>query len=90
MLHPPLQVNEGALLVEDRNSKMNSAIHMFFMNFDLCVIWINDMYQVVDVKICKRWKPVYVPSQPARFILETHVSQENHFTIGDQVTFTYD
>jgi len=90
MLHPPLQENEGALLVEDRDSKMNASIHMFFMRFDLCVVWINDACQVVDVKICLRWKPVYVPAQPARYILETHVSQVNRFTIGDQVSFIHD
>lgn len=90
MLHPPLQENEGALLVEDHDNKMNASIHMLFMRFDLCVIWINDAFQVVDVKICQRWKPVYVPAQPARYILETHVSQVNRFRIGDQVSFIHD
>lgn len=90
MLHPPLQASEGALLVEDHDSKVNSSIHMLFMRFDLCVVWINDSYQVVDVQICQRWKPVYVPARPARYILETHVSQASHFAIGDQVSFIHD
>lgn len=90
MLHPPLQVNEGALLVEERDSKINSSIHMLFMRYDLCVIWINDAFQVVDIKLCRRWKLAYTPEKPARYILETHISQVNWFTIGDRVSFIHD
>lgn len=90
MLHPPLQPNQGALLVEDHDSRMNAAIHMLFMRFDLCVVWINAASRVVDVQICRRWKPVYVPAQPARYILETHVTQVDQFAIGDQVSIIHE
>lgn len=90
MLHPPLKTNEGALLVEDRESRINASIHMFFMRFDICVIWINNDFRVVDVRTARRWRPMYLPAQPARYILETHVSQFDNFKIGDQVSFIYD
>lgn len=90
MLQAPLQPDQGALLVEDRESRINSSIHMFLMRFDICVIWLNNNYEVVDVKIAKRWRPAYLPAYPARYVLETHVSQAIQFKIGDQVSFIDD
>lgn len=90
MLRPPLEPDEGALLVEQRDSKVNSSIHMLFMRFDLCVIWINEAFEVVDVQICQRWKLAYMPALPARYILETHVSQKTHYKVGDHISFLDD
>lgn len=90
MLQAPLQPDQGALLVEDRESRINSSIHMFLMRFDICVIWLNNNYEVVDVKIAKRWRPAYLPVNPARYVLETHVSQVIQYKIGDQVSFIDD
>lgn len=90
MLQAPLQPDQGALLVEDRESKVNASIHMFLMRFDICVIWLNNNYEVVDVKIARRWRPAYLPANPARYVLETHVSQAIQYKIGDQVSFTDD
>ena len=82
--------NDGVLLVEASDSRMNSSIHMFFMNFDIAVIWINSNMIVVDKVLAKKWKPYYAPQEPAKFILEINPDQINAFKIGDQVTFSYD
>jgi len=82
--------NDGVLLVEASDSRMNSSIHMLFMNFDIAVIWINSNMIVVDKVLAKKWKPYYAPQEPAKFILEINPDQINAFKIGDQVTFSYD
>ncbi|MCP5098078.1 MAG: DUF192 domain-containing protein, partial [Chloroflexi bacterium] len=38
---PTLAEDEGLVLVEKRDSKMNTSIHMLFVKFDLAVIWVN-------------------------------------------------
>lgn len=85
-----ISVNGGALLVEDKDSRVNASIHMLFMRFDIAAIWINGENKVVDVQIAKRWRLAYLPAQPARYILETHVTQANNFKIGDQITISHD
>ena len=60
---------------------------MMFMWMDLAVIWINSQYQVVDVILAKRWKLAYLPKQPAKYVLETAVSNLEDFNIGDRVHF---
>ncbi|MRR30011.1 hypothetical protein EG834_06775, partial [bacterium] len=90
MLRQNLTINSGALLVEDKDSRINASIHMLFMRFDIAAIWINSDFRVVDVQVARRWRLAYLPAQPARFILEAHVTQADNFQIGDQVTFTHD
>lgn len=76
---------EGLLLVQRSDSRFDSSIHMIGMNFDLCVAWINSEYEVVDVRLAKRWRPAYFSQKPARYVLETHVERMKDFSIGDHV-----
>ncbi len=76
---------EGILLAEKKDSKSGAAIHMMFMRFDICVIWINSSARVVDKRIAKRWKPFYIPGAPAKYILETHANRYADFSVGDQI-----
>ena len=87
MFHPGLAEFEGILLVEGNESRINSAIHMFFMRFDIAVIWINSQFQVVDVKIARKGHPFYLPAAPSRYTLEAHPDRFFDFRIGDILSF---
>jgi uncharacterized membrane protein (UPF0127 family) len=78
----------GLMLVQTRDSRMDAAIHMMMMRIDLAVVWINDAFEVVDVRPAYRWRSVIVPDQPARYIFETSLEYLPLFHIGDHVQFT--
>ena len=78
---------QGLLLVQPTQDRFNSSIHMFFMRFDIACVWINQELKVVDIQYARRWRPYYVPSAPARFVLEIHVSHLKDFKIGESVSF---
>ncbi|MCB2202570.1 DUF192 domain-containing protein [bacterium] len=82
-----IQPNEGIVIVENRPSRMNTSIHMLFMNFDLAVIWLDEHKTVVDKTLAKRWMPAYTPKAAAQYVLELHPSRLSDFSIGDQCTF---
>lgn len=82
-----LSREEGLLLVGKRDSRLDSSIHMFFVSFDLSVIWINSAMQVVDKVLAKSWRPAYFSKQPARYVLEVHPERWGDFEIGDRVEF---
>ena len=84
---PRLARDEGLLLVGTRDSRLDSSIHMFFVSFDLTVIWINSEMQVVDKIIAKSWRPAYFSKQPARYVLEIHPERLGDYEIGDTVQF---
>ena len=77
--------NQGLLLVQPRDSRINSSIHMLGVWMDLAVIWINSENIVVDKKIARSWRPAYIPRLPARYILELSPEWLNQFQIGDQI-----
>jgi len=83
-----LTLDDGLLLVGTRDSRVDSSIHMLFVSFDLCVLWINSNMQVVDKVLAKSWRPAYFSKQPARYVLEIHPNRWNDFQVGDTVQFT--
>lgn len=87
MFRPRLGLNEGLLLVEKRDSRLDTSIHMFFVPFDLAVFWINSEMTVVDKVIAKSWKPAYFPKVNAKYTLEIHPERWGDYEIGDRVEF---
>ena len=87
MFRSKLEHEEGLLLVEARDSRLDTSIHMLFVFMDLAVIWINSDYCVVDSVLARAWHPAYSPHQPARYILEIHPNRLDEFMIGDRVEF---
>jgi uncharacterized membrane protein (UPF0127 family) len=82
-----LKRDDGLVLVGRRDSRVDSSIHMFFVSFDLAVIWINSDMQVVDRVLAKSWKPAYFSKQPAKYVLEIHPERWEEFQVGDRVQF---
>ncbi len=85
MFRRSLKQDEGLLLVQAAESRLESSIHMFFMHIDLTVVWINNAQQVVDVRLARRWRPAYFSQKPARYVLELHTDRLHDFEIGDQL-----
>jgi uncharacterized membrane protein (UPF0127 family) len=87
MFRSSLAPDEGLLLVEGRDSRIDTSIHMLFVFMDLAVIWINSEYIVVDTVLARSWFPAYAPRQAAKYILEIHPHRLNEFKIGDHIEF---
>ncbi|NOH13148.1 MAG: DUF192 domain-containing protein [Chloroflexi bacterium] len=77
----------GLLLVGGKDSRLDAAIHMVGVFFDLGIVWINDDNRVVDRRLARAWISVQMPSQPARFVLEIAPERLEDFQIGDEVSF---
>ena len=84
-----IQCDQGMLFTLARPSKLDASIHMFFMRFEIAVVWLSEELTVVDKTIAKRWRPAYAPAQPAKYILETHPSQIDNFSLEDRVELTH-
>jgi uncharacterized membrane protein (UPF0127 family) len=87
MFQPGLDEQEGIALVSDSSSIVNSSIHMFFMNFDIAVIWLDSSMHVIDKTIAQKWHPYYAPKNPAQYTIELHPLKINDFNKNDQVQF---
>jgi len=87
MFRHNLAIDDGLILVEKRDSRLDTSIHMFFVPFDLAVFWINSEMLVVDKVIAKSWRPAYMSKTAAKYILEIHPNRFGDYEIGDKVEF---
>ena len=87
MFSKGVAAEQGLVLVQGSENRLDAAIHMFFVPFDLGVIWINQQGKIVDHCLAKAWRPFYMPAQPAKYILEIHPQRLAEFQTGDQVAF---
>ncbi len=87
MFRPRLSRDEGLVLVGTRDSRLESSIHMFFVSFDLTVLWIDSNMKVVDKVLARSWHPMYFSKQPAKFVVEIHPERWGEFEVGDEVQF---
>lgn len=77
--------SKGLVLALDRESKINAAIHMLFMRFNIAVIWLSEDFKVIDKIIAEKWHLSYQPKIAAKYILETHPTNLTLFDIGDKI-----
>jgi len=87
MFQKSIPENDGLLLENNNKSRIDSAIHMIFMNFNLAVIWINEQYQVNQVKPAVIGALRVMPEEPAKYTLETHPANKRTFSKGDKLYF---
>lgn len=77
--------DEGLLLVGERESRADTAIHMFFVFFPIAAIWLDREGSVVDAQLASPFRPLYVPQGPARDILEGPPSLLERVRAGDRI-----
>jgi uncharacterized membrane protein (UPF0127 family) len=78
---------DGLVLVEGKESRVNTSIHMLFVFFDLGVIWVDAAGRVVDKTLAQPWRLSYVPQAPARYVIEGHPDILKQVAVGDKLEF---
>jgi hypothetical protein len=83
-----LSPDEGIIMVEDAENKLNTTIHMFFMFFDITVLWLDQDLVIVDKVLAKKWRPYYAPKAPAQYVVELHASRFEDFAVGEKLALS--
>ncbi len=81
-----LEPGEGLLLVEGRETRSGTAIHMWFVFMPLGVAWVAADGRVVDKRLALPWR-LYAPKEPAKFILEGPPVMLESVAINDYLEF---
>ena len=85
MFSRKLKLDHGVILVDNNETRMNTSIHMMFMNYDITVLWLDKQMAVVDKVLARKWFPIYIPKKPAQFVIELHHSKFSEYSIGDKL-----
>ena len=87
MFRTGLDRDSGIVLEVNPPGVVNASIHMFFMCFDIAVIWIDQNMKVIDTNLAKKWRPYYAPKTSASYTIELHRDRLSDFQVNDQVEF---
>jgi len=87
MFRRRLEENEGLWLVGRHESRIDAAIHMFFVFFPIGVLWLDAQNRVVDQVVARPFRPFYAPEKPAIGILECRPEVLAHVQVGDEIRF---
>ena len=87
MFRASLPEDEVYLFIEGRESVVQTAIHMFFVFFDIGVIWLDREKRVVDKVVARPFRPYYAPSSPAQYYVEGRPTILEHVRPGDLLDF---
>lgn len=66
----PLEANMGLLFDVRRESRSETAIHMFNVFYPIGVLWLNANGEVVHTVLARPWRPYYASPKPARYFVE--------------------
>jgi uncharacterized membrane protein (UPF0127 family) len=86
-LRRPLAEGEGLALVERRESRLDTSIHMLFVSFPIAAIWLDSRFRVVDTCLAEPWRPFYASRAPAQYVLEASPSLLQKVSAGDELAF---
>jgi uncharacterized membrane protein (UPF0127 family) len=87
MFRRALSESEGIVLVEKRESRLDTSIHMLFMFFSIAVVWLDSNFCVVDMCLAQPWRPFYASRAPAQYVIEASPSLLEKISIGDELLF---
>lgn len=87
MFRRALSENEGIVLVDTHESRLDTSIHMLFMFFSIAVVWLDSKFRVVDVCLARPWRLFYASRAPAQYVIEASPSLLEKISIGDELIF---
>ena len=87
MFSRELKPDQGLIIVEKSESRINTAIHMMFMNYDITVLWLDKNMAIVDKALARKWVPFYSSKKPAQYVIELHKSKFSEYSIGNKLAF---
>lgn len=85
MFSRKLETDHGIVLVENNETRINTSIHMMFMNYDITVLWLDKQWVIIDKILARKWVPIYIPKKPAQYVVELHHSKFSEYSIGDKL-----
>jgi uncharacterized membrane protein (UPF0127 family) len=87
MFRRTLDADQVLVFCYDRESIVETTIHMFFVFFSIAVVWLDAERRVVDKALAKPFRPYYAPKTAAQYYVEGDPGLLEQIQIGDQLAF---
>ncbi|PIU22154.1 MAG: hypothetical protein COT14_02635 [Candidatus Diapherotrites archaeon CG08_land_8_20_14_0_20_30_16] len=75
----------GLIFPFKQKNRFLNSIHMFFVFFPICAVFLNSKKRVVDKKILKPFTPIYIPKKDCSFLIELPIKYSKKIKTGDKI-----
>jgi len=75
----------GLVFPFKQKSRFLNSIHMFFVHFQICAVFLDNEKIVVDKKILKPYCPLYIPKKDCNYLLELPKEFDKKININDKI-----
>lgn len=79
--------NYGLVFYFKQNSRFLNSIHMFFVHFPICAVFLNSEKIVVDKKVLKPYCPLYVPKKDCKYLIELPKEFDKKIKINEKINW---
>lgn len=82
-----ISIADSLIMEEKADSRLATAIHMLFVFAPIAAVWIDSSFTVVDTKLAKPFRLLYIPQASARYVLEGPPELLSRIRPGDRIHF---
>lgn len=83
MLEKPENFDFALVFPFLRNERVGASLHMLFVSFPICVLFLNSEKKVLEKAILQPWLLNFTPRQACRFVIEMPVQRAENVQVGD-------
>lgn len=78
------KTNHALIFVFNYETRLDAAIHMFFVFFSIDVVYLNSNWEIVDIKRnIKPFTPMIVPDKAAKYLIELPAGMGKDLNLKD-------
>ena len=86
LIKRPLKDNEGMIFP---HKKMFFPIHTWFMSYPITLLYLNDDFEIIEIKECIQPFKNYHPKQKSNYLIELKHNPNEKYNLGDTVTLHF-
>jgi len=77
----------GLVFYFKQKSRFLNSIHMFFVHFPICAVFLNNEKIVVDKKVLNPYTPIYIPKKDCNYLIELPKEFDKKIKINKKINW---
>lgn len=83
MFEKPENFDFALVFPFSKDEKVKASLHMLFVGFPICVLFLNSGKRVIEKAVLKPWLLNFTPRQACKFVIEMPVQKGESISVGD-------
>jgi uncharacterized membrane protein (UPF0127 family) len=87
MFLPKSKFDFGLVFPFKQTNRYLNSIHMFFVHFQICAVFLDGTKKVVDKTVLKPYCPLYIPKKNCTYLIELPKEFDKKIKTNDKINW---